>query len=219
MRNVLAGLVALGAIVAASVVPAHADPTQFPIGRKCGFSSHTDVTAEPQTQAGIAYAGPLVSQASGTFACQVYVNGVAAASARVEAHTTATGVVHVAVLAGLISYHSYLTDVIDECTLFHGDDGTDLWWHVAADTTDVLGSRWETGTPTDTSLCGSATTIACAVQHGTRTSAGTDVVTSDCPPYAGPACDLLWPVCCVLFPCDRSLSDHRVPWSGPARPE
>jgi hypothetical protein len=159
MKKTLLGVLALGAIVATSAIPAHADPTQFPIGRKCGFSSQTDVTAEAQTQSGVAYAGPLLSLTPGTFTCQIYVNGVAASTARVSAHTNGAAVVNIAAVAGTITYHSFVTDVVDECTLFHGDDGTDLWWHVASETTDVLGSKWESGTPTDTSLCGSATTI------------------------------------------------------------
>jgi hypothetical protein len=163
MKKTLLGVLALGAIVATSVIPAQAAPTDFPIGRKCGFSSQTDVTAEAQTQSGVAYAGPLVSLTPGTFACQIYVNGVAAPAGHAEAHTTATGPANVAVVAGAITYHSFVTDVVDECTLFHGDNGTELWWHVAQDTTDVTGSKWEDAnnpaTPLDTSLCGAATTI------------------------------------------------------------
>jgi hypothetical protein len=157
MKKAFLSLLAVGAIVA-TAIPAHADPTQFPIGRKCGFDSNTDVTAEAQTQTGVAYFGPLVADASGTVTCQIYVNGVSAgAAARVSSHTT---VGNAAAGAGTITYHSNVTDVVDLCTTFVTDGGAQFWYHPAKDTTDVLGSKWESGpVPADTSQCGSAITI------------------------------------------------------------
>jgi hypothetical protein len=125
-----------------------------PQGRKCRFVSNTDVTAEAQTQAGEADAGPLVLSASATLSCVIYVNGVAQPTATVSAHSVDADPVHVATVAGVITYHSNVTDIVQECTVVAYDGGATIYWHPGP--YPGTGS-WSTDSNPD--RCGAAITI------------------------------------------------------------
>lgn len=164
-------------------------PLPATAGRPCSFGSTTDITAEAQTQTGVADFGPLVMGAQGTVACQTYVNGTAAPAARVSGHTNAAGV---AAGAGTITYHANVTDVVDLCTTFDTDAGAHYWWHPASDPTAVPGGRWESGPPpADTSQCGTAVTVdpnpeACPALLAVDRQAGTNLAETwqGCEPYS-----------------------------------
>ena len=129
--------------------------TLDPQGRKCRFVSNTDVTAEPQTQLGEADAGPLVLPAAGTLSCVIHVNGVPQLDGgTISAHSVDTGPVHVAAVAGVITYHANVTDVIDMCTVVAYDNGPAIYWHPGP--YPGTGS-WSTDS--NPSRCGNAITI------------------------------------------------------------
>jgi hypothetical protein len=188
MKKTLLAVVAVGAL-AAIVTPAHAAITDPPVGRKCGFHSQTDFTAESQTQFGEADGGPLVSLAPGTLTCQIYVNGVAQPDASVSGHTQGAAAAYVATAAGTVTFHSVITDVIAECTIFAFDGGATVWWHPGAIDQPNSGV-WESGA-IDTTKCGQAIVIdpnpeTCPELLTVDKYAGTNlaVIWQDCEPYS-----------------------------------
>ena len=158
-----------------------------PQGRKCRFVSNTDVTAEPQTQFGEADAGPLVLPAPGVLKCIIHVNGVPQlVGGTVSAHSVGTGSVHVAAVAGPITYHANITDIIDMCTVVAYDDGPTIYWHPGPYTGT---GTWSTDTTS--SRCGRAITIdinpqVCPILLAIDVRLGTPLAETwqDCEPYS-----------------------------------
>jgi hypothetical protein len=155
-----------------------------PQGRKCRFVSNTDVTAEAQTQSGEADAGPLVLSAAATLSCVIYVNGVPQTS--VSAHSVDADPVHVATVAGIITYHSNVTDIVDECTVVAYDAGPTIYWHPGP--YPGTGSWSSDSNP---SRCGAAITIdinpeVCPFLLAIDARANTNLaeIWQDCEPYS-----------------------------------
>ena len=130
LKKILLSSVAALALIGPAVTPAHAVPVE---GQKCRFNSATDVTAEAQTQTGVIEVGPLaiVSTDRPTVECQLYVNGVAQATAYVNATILPPAVdagVYVAIGAGPMSaYPVYIGTPVIMCTFAHFD-GQDWFW-------------------------------------------------------------------------------------------
>lgn len=151
MKKILATAVAVGAVMTAFTAPAHAADPQ---GRKCGFTSGTDVTAEPDTQSGVAHAGPLLFDGPGTLSCQMYVNGTLEARADAHSADVAAGV-SVAAVAKQIAFHSVPGDADAECTVYTYDDGRVIYWHASS---SPVGGTWDPA-PIVPANCAQAITI------------------------------------------------------------
>jgi hypothetical protein len=181
----------LAALVAGAMVPslttAHADPLDEPQGRKCGFNSATDVSAEsPGVQAAVVQGGPLeIGTHTGHLVCTIQVNSNQhnATDGWPSVGPDGTGAIYLAPTN--FSYNATATDNVYMCTRVEFTDGSPtLYWTSG----EVAGTGvWGTDS---SAACSLATTIdpnpfACPFLLAIDARLGTDLagIWQDCGPF------------------------------------
>lgn len=179
MKKLLLAGLALGSMVTAFSMPAHAAD---PEGRKCAMNSATDVTTEAGKQAAVVTAGPLYTGEAGTLVCTIIVNA--------NSHSTVGKSVPVAASNGVavleptqVQYNATAADTVALCTKWVGASGTKYW--VSAQPPNL--GHWSTNA---SDACGEALTIApnyptCPLWLTIDKYLGTPIAETwqDCEPY------------------------------------